>query len=180
MKGSNKLIIAGIFSMGILGYLRHRNNKRSNVQVTVVQPFEIVKYMGKWFEIARLDFHWERNLSNTSAEYDLLPDGKVQVINRGWNEVENRWEESTGKAKQIQANRGALKVSFFGPFYSDYNVIALHEYKYALVAGKDENYLWILSREKTIPEHIKLSFLATAMEFGYNIENLIWPVHDID
>lgn len=143
---------------------------------SVVTPFDLSKYLGTWYEIARIDFKFEENLNNTTANYSLNPDGTVKVTNRGFNYVEEEWEEAIGKAKFRDSDEeGALKVSFFGPFYAGYNVIAIEgDYQYALVAGKDLDYLWILSRETSIPENIKNTFLEKAEEIGYDTSRLIW------
>lgn len=145
-----------------------------------IRPFNVEKYLGKWYEIARLDFKYERGLNNTTAEYSLRDDGKIKVDNKGFNPKTNEWKEAIGKAKFAGDKELAmLKVSFFGPFYSGYNVIALdEEYKYALVAGKNLKYLWILSRETTIPDSIKQSYLKTAEGIGYKTSDLLWVVHD--
>jgi len=147
--------------------------------IQAVQNFDKSKYLGKWYEIARLDFKFEKNLNNTSAEYTLLDNGMIDVKNRGFNYVTKTWEEVHGKAKfrgsQMEA---ALKVSFFGPFYSDYTVVALDsEYKYALIAGRSVKYLWILSRIKTIPDTIKTQYLTQAQALGYDISQLVWVEH---
>lgn len=143
---------------------------------SVVAPFDLSKYLGTWYEIARIDFKFEENLNNTTANYSLNPDGTVKVTNRGFNYVEEEWEEAIGKAKFRDSDEeGALKVSFFGPFYAGYNVIAIEgDYQYTLVAGKDLDYLWILSRETSIPETIKNTFLKKAEEIGYDTSRLIW------
>ncbi len=148
-------------------------------KATAVKPFDKEKYLGKWYEIARLDFSFEKNLNNTTAEYSLQDNGKIKVVNKGYNTKKNKWKEAIGKAKFVDnENEAKLKVSFFGPFYSGYNVIAVDDdYKYALVAGKNLNYLWILSRETTIPEHIKSKFLTVAQEIGYNTGDLLWVEH---
>ncbi|MDW5287572.1 lipocalin family protein [Formosa sp. PL04] len=149
-------------------------------KVEAVSPFNKEKYLGKWYEIARLDFKYEKDLNNTTANYTINPNNSIKVVNKGYNYVKKEWTEADGKAKFIDSDTIAkLKVSFFGPFYAGYNVIALAEdYKYALVAGKNLDYLWILSRETTIPEHIKQDFLNTAETIGYNTKNLIWVKHD--
>jgi apolipoprotein D and lipocalin family protein len=141
-----------------------------------VKHFEKEKYLGKWYEIARLDFRYEKNLNNTTANYSVNADGSIKVDNKGFNYVTNKWKQATGKAKFMgDPNEGRLKVSFFGPFYSGYNVIALdNEYKYALVAGKNLKYLWILSRETIIPESVKQDYLKIASDLGYDITKLIW------
>jgi len=145
-----------------------------------VENFEKDKYLGKWYEIARLDVSFEKNLNNTSAEYSLNEDGTLRVVNRGYNTKKKKWTKAVGKAKFVEAeNIGRLKVSFFGPFYGGYNVVALDpEYKYALVAGSSLKYLWFLSRETSIPEKVKKDYLKTAQEIGYNTEELLWIEHD--
>lgn len=145
----------------------------------VVQNFNKEKYLGSWYEIARLDFVFEKNLNNTTAEYSQNKDGTLKVINRGYNFLKNKYVTSTGKVKFAgDTNEGKLKVSFFGPFYSGYNIIALDsEYKYALVAGQSLKCMWLLSREKTMPQNIKEAYLKIAKELGYDISKLIWVQH---
>ncbi|KAF2516600.1 lipocalin family protein [Flavobacterium foetidum] len=145
-----------------------------------VNNFESAKYLGRWYEIARLDYKWERDLDNVTAEYSLNPDGTIKVDNKGYNVKKDKWEESIGKAKFVKKDDiGMLKVSFFGPFYSGYNVVALdQDYKYALVAGESLEYMWILSRETQIPESVKAEFLKKAEEIGYKTSELVWVKHD--
>lgn len=147
---------------------------------TAVKPFDKEKYLGKWYEIARLDFKFERDLNNTTATYSINKDGSIRVDNRGYNYKTNQWKQAVGKAKfRADENEAALKVSFFGPFYTGYNVIALdNAYKYALVAGKDLSYLWILSRETEIPETVKQNYLKIAADLGYKTSNLVWVEHN--
>lgn len=148
--------------------------------VVAVKPFFREKYLGNWFEIARKDFKYERGLNNTTAEYTLNKDGTIRVRNQGYNVKEMKWTQAIGKAKFAGGESEArLKVSFFGPFYSGYNVIAIDdEYRYALVAGESLKYLWILSREVTIPAEIKEKYLKIAEKAGYNTADLIWVKHD--
>ncbi|MDD4847415.1 MAG: lipocalin family protein [Bacteroidales bacterium] len=149
-------------------------------QVVAVKPFYIEKYLGKWYEIARIDFKYEKDLNNTTAEYSLNDDGTVKVDNKGYNTKKGEWQQAIGKAKFTgDHNVGMLKVSFFGPFYSGYNVIAIDpDYKFALVAGSNYKYLWILSRETTIPESIKSEYLKIAQDGGYDVSDLIWIEHN--
>lgn len=148
--------------------------------VSAVQPFNKTKYLGKWYEIARLDFMFERHLNNTTAEYSLNNNGSIKVVNKGFDTTKNKWKTATGKAKFIKDDNVAmLKVSFFGPFYSGYNVIAIdNEYKYALVSGKNLKYLWILSRYTTITEDVKKNYLEIAQKKGYKINDLVWVKHN--
>jgi apolipoprotein D and lipocalin family protein len=170
--GSAALLTAALFAM----------NSCSSIPkgAKAIQNFDKEKYLGHWFEIARLDFVFEKNLSNTTAEYSLNDDGSIKVINRGYNYIKKNNVASTGKAKFVgEVNEGRLKVSFFGPFYAGYNVLAIDlDYKYALVAGKNLKYMWLLSRDKTIPENIKKDYLKIATNLGYDTSALIWVKHD--
>lgn len=144
-----------------------------------VNPFDINKYLGTWYEIARFDSRFEKDLDNAMAQYSLNDDGSVNVVNSGYNFKKNKWVSVNGKARfRGDKDTAALKVSFFGPFYAGYNVVALEDYRYALVAGKNTDYLWILSREKEIPENIKQSFIRKAQEIGYDTSGLIWVKQD--
>ena len=147
---------------------------------TAVKPFDKEKYLGKWYEIARFDFKFEKNLDNTTAEYSLNDNGSIKVDNQGYNTIKNEWKQAIGKAKFVMDdNTAMLKVSFFGPFYGGYNVIAIdEEYKYALIAGSSLKYLWILSREITIPEEVKTNYLTIAKNIGYDTSKLLWINHD--
>lgn len=151
-------------------------NANVKVQASPVEDFDIERYMGTWYEIARTDFFFEKNMDYVTAEYSLNDDGSVKVSNTGYNTVKDKWKVANGKAKfALGKNTGLLKVAFFLPFYSDYNIIALDdEYKYALVAGKDTRYLWILGRTSTIPDDIKNEYLNIAKNAGYDTESLIW------
>ncbi len=145
-----------------------------------MKNFEKIRYLGKWYEIARLDFKFEEGLNNTTAEYSVNDNGTIRVENRGYDYTEKTWEQAIGKAKFVGDESVAmLKVSFFGPFYAGYNVIALDEnYMYALVCGSSLDYLWILSRETEIPENIKHQYLKIADGIGYNTSDLIWVEHN--
>lgn len=176
-----KIMHTVIFSLlglaGILGINSCVGIPKGAVAVT---SFEVDKYLGKWYEIARMDLSFERDLMNTTAYYSLNADGSIKVENRGFNFKTNKWSQAVGKAKFVGDTQTArLKVSFFGPFYGGYNVIALDkEYKYALVAGNNVSYMWILSRETTIPENIKQNFLKIAQDIEFKTSSLIWVKHD--
>ncbi|MCQ4034304.1 lipocalin family protein [Kaistella montana] len=145
-----------------------------------VKNFQAEKYLGKWYEIARFDFRFERGLDNTTANYSLNPDGSIKVVNRGYKTAENEWKEAVGEARFLEGQSiGRLKVSFFKPFWGAYNILSIDgNYEYALVAGDNLKYLWILSREKTIPNEIREKYLNLAKKLGYQTENMIWPKHD--
>lgn len=173
-------IVILIVSLALVGFVSYKILKPIVPPAEVVQSFDIEKYSGKWHEIARLDFYWEKGLSKVTAEYTLNPDGSVKVDNKGFNAEKNTWKQSIGKAKFVNdKNKGALKVSFFGPFYSGYNVAKIDpDYKYALVFGEDMDNMWILSRDKSIPEEIKQDYLDHAKKSGYNIKELVWTVQN--
>ena len=143
--------------------------------VKPVQDFEIDRYLGKWYEIARLDHRFERGLSNVTAQYSLRDDGGVRVINRGYKSADGQWEEAEGKAFFVgDTTTGMLKVSFFGPFYGAYNVIALdQDYQWSLVAGPDKDYLWILSRKPQLEEGVFDQLVAQAKASGFDTDSLI-------
>ncbi len=145
-------------------------------KAVAIKPFNLEKYLGTWYEIARIDFKFEKDLNNTTANYALKPNGMVKVTNKGYNTKTGKWKQAIGKAKFAdQENTAMLKVSFFGPFYSGYNVIAIDaDYKYALVAGASLDYLWILSREKSIPMEVKNNYLKIAEQAGYDTSRLLW------
>jgi apolipoprotein D and lipocalin family protein len=145
-----------------------------------ISNFDLNRYLGKWYEIARLDFKHEKNLNQTTASYSLNEDGTVKVVNRGFDVKKKEWKVATGKAKfRGEKTVAALKVSFFGPFYSGYNVLAIdEEYQYALVAGKSLDYLWILARTPEIPADIKARYLQMAEDIGYTTSDLVWIQHN--
>lgn len=145
--------------------------------VKPVQNFEIERYLGTWYEIARLDHSFERGLSNVTAEYSLRDDGGVRVINRGFKTSANKWDEAEGKAYFVgDKTQGKLKVSFFGPFYGAYNVIALDEqaYQWSLVVGPDTGYLWILSRTPVLEQAIIEQLISKAKSHGFDTDKLIF------
>ncbi len=145
--------------------------------ITPVDDFDIDRYLGRWYEIARLDHRFERGLEQVSAEYSLLPNGGVKVVNRGFSTAEQKWKEAEGKAFFVDApGEGHLKVSFFGPFYSSYVIFELDQqnYEYAFVSGANRSYLWLLARTPEIDESIKNDFIRRADDLGFDTSELIW------
>ena len=180
MNQKNKKFLVGGALLSLAALVMLNSCKTIPKGVRAVEPFNANKYLGKWYEIARMNYRFEKILNNVTAEYSFRDDGKIKVLNRGYNFKKEKWQQSVGKAKFVDDNTIAkLKVSFFGPFYAGYNVIAIDEdYKYALVAGKDLGYLWILSRETSMPDAIKEAYLRKAKELGFNISDLVWVEHD--
>ena len=144
--------------------------------MTAVTPFDIGRYQGKWYEIARMDHSFENGLSDVTANYRLQPDGRVEVINRGYDTKRNEWNQVVGHAVYTGAsNRASLKVSFFGPFYGGYHVVALDQkdYRWAMVVGPSRDYFWILAREKQLPAKIQEQLLEQARDLGIDTGKLI-------
>ena len=145
-----------------------------------VRDFDINRYLGTWYEIARLDHSFERGLTKVTAEYRLRDDGGIAVINRGFSATRNEWKEAEGKAYFVRDEReGYLKVSFFGPFYGAYVIFELDQenYQYAFVSGPNTSYLWLLSRSPHLSEEVKQLFITRAEERGFPVEELIFVEH---
>jgi len=154
--------------------------------VEPVRGFELERYLGTWYEIARLDHRFERGLQDISATYRLRDDGGIEVRNRGFDPQKGEngeWKQAVGRAYPLgDPSVASLKVSFFGPFYGGYHVIALDEEGYgeALVSGPNRGYLWILARTKTLPQARLDALVQTARAAGFDTDALIWVEHTRD
>ncbi|MBA4419173.1 MAG: lipocalin [Syntrophus sp. (in: bacteria)] len=149
--------------------------------VKPVDNFKLEKYLGKWYEIARLDHSFERGLTRVTADYSLRDDGGVRVLNRGFSAKENTWKEAEGKAYFVKgSDKGYLKVSFFGPFYGSYVIFELdHDnYQYSLICGPDKSYLWILARFPKMKKEVTDILIAKAVALGFDKSKLIFVDHD--
>lgn len=145
---------------------------KQTVDNSVVTNFDINRFLGSWYEIARFDHSFERGMEQTKANYTLREDGKVDVLNTGFKN--GKQSEAKGVAK-LTDTPALLRVSFWGPFYSDYRIMLLDDsYQYALIGGGSDNYLWILSRTPQISEEIKDKILTEAKRRGYDTDKLIW------
>jgi len=150
--------------------------------IVAVTPFDLDRYLGKWYEIARMDHSFERGLSNVSASYRLQMDDSVEVINRGYDDEKKEYRQAKGRALFTgDSHRASLKVSFFGPFYGGYHVVALGpNYGWALVVGPDRDYVWILAREKQLAPAVRTQIAAHATALGIATEKLIWVAQTRD
>ncbi len=167
--------VVTLFCTAISGCLGIPDNAKA------VRNFELERYLGTWYEIARLDHPFERGLSQVRAEYIRRDDGGVSVINSGYNQKEGEWETAKGKAYFVDSpDIGRLKVSFFGPFYGAYNVVALDEelYSYSMVISSNRSYLWILARQPTLDSITVAELVERASELGFNTDELIYPEHN--
>jgi len=153
----------------LVGFISKADN------VSPVKNFEIQRYVGKWYEIARYDSFFEKGLSNVTAEYSLNQHGSVKVVNSG---VKQNGQSTSveGKAEFVdKTDEGFLQVSFFGPFYSAYIVFAIEDdYKYAFIAGNNYDYLWLLSRTPTVPKSVKDDFVKKSKSLGFDVDKLVW------
>jgi apolipoprotein D and lipocalin family protein len=145
-----------------------------------VSGFQPERYLGRWYEIARLDHSFERGMSRVTAEYRKRDDGGLEVINRGYLADSKTWKEASGKAYFVDGpDKGYLKVSFFGPFYGSYVVFELDQkdYRYALVSGPDRSYLWLLARSPTLDAATRDRLVARAAAAGFDTSKLIFVDH---
>ena len=147
-----------------------------------VTGFETERYLGKWYEIARLDHRFERDLNNVSATYTRSENGEIQVLNRGYDVKTKEWKEIEGRARLVKGETvGSLKVSFFGPFYGGYHIIELdkQDYNYSMVSGPSRSYLWILARTTTLDDAIYEKLVTKASRWGFDTAGLIKVEHNV-
>lgn len=148
--------------------------------ISPVNNFNADRYLGRWYEIARLDHSFERGLSDVTATYSYRDDGGIRVVNRGYSSIHSKERSAEGKAYFVgDSDQAHLKVSFFGPFYGSYVVFELdsNNYQYAYVGSYNLDYLWLLSRTPVVTEQQKMDFIATAKAKGYDTDSLIWVEH---
>lgn len=150
--------------------------------ITPVSGFELNRYLGNWYEIARLDHRFERGLERVTASYSMREDGGVRVINRGFDTAKGVWKQAEGRAYFVnRPDIAHLKVSFFGPFYGAYVVFELDDnYQYALVSGPDRDYFWLLARTPELPPEVQKRLISRAREAGFATDELIFLEHRKD
>ena len=148
--------------------------------VKPVKPFDLNRYLGTWYEVARLDNSFERGLTHVTADYRLADDGSVQVTNRGFSTEKQAWQEALGKAQFVMSpDEAYLKVSFFRPFYGSYVVFGLDtvNYQYAFVCSANTDYLWLLARTPTVDAAVIQQFVSTAEQAGFDTRHLVFVDH---
>ena len=162
-----KTFFASLFALLFAGY-----GNAQKVDNTPVAALDLNKYLGDWYEIARFDHRFERGLDFCKAKYVLCCGDKINVVNTGIKNGEPK--TANGKAKTTDTP-ALLRVSFFGPFYSDYRVMMLDaDYQWALIGSKSAKYLWILSRTPELPKETLDTILSEAQRRGYDTSKLIW------
>lgn len=168
-----KFILSFILMIALTGVVA----AKSKMERPIVKNVDLNRYIGTWYEIARFDHTFERNLVGVTATYTLLKNGKIQVLNQGYlNTLDGKHKKAKGIAKRVDPKVGGhLKVSFFRPFYADYFIMALDEqtYEWALVGSKSMNYLWILSRKPQLDPVVVNNLIKKAQDLGYDTGKLI-------
>ena len=144
-----------------------------------IDSFELNRYLGKWYEIARLDHSFERGLEAITAEYSLRDDGGIRVINSGRDIDTQANQVAEGRAYFVdEPYLGHLKVSFFGPFFGSYVIFELdEEYQVAFIAGNTTNYLWLLARTPEVSQELIDEFITRANQLGFDTSQLIFVDH---
>jgi len=166
------ILLASMLLSGCLGVPKN---------LAPVQAFELDRYLGEWYEIARLNHSFERGLQNVTANYSLRKGGGVSVINRGFSSKKDKWKTAEGKAFFVNdKDEGYLKVSFFGPFYGTYAIFEIdtENYEYAFVSGPDLSYLWLLSRTPKLDKKVIDRFIEKSKQLGFAVDELIFVKHD--
>ena len=142
-----------------------------------VKTFDLNRYLGTWYEIARLDHSFEQGLSFVTADYSIKKDGSIKVLNKGYSAEKNTWSTAEGRAKFVgDKNIGHLKVSFFGPFYGAYVIFKLDDinYQYAFVTSYNKEFLWLLSRTPTVSDAVLADFKRVSADYGFAVQDIIY------
>lgn len=150
-----------------------------NPPLQTVEKVELNNYLGSWYEIARYEHFFEKDCKNVTANYSMMDEKTIKVINKCTKIQTNEKKEATGRAYAIDESNSKLKVSFFRPFYGDYWVLMLDEnYSYAVVGTPSREYLWILAREKTISEEVRNEILQKLPTLGFDTSKFIWTIQE--
>lgn len=144
-----------------------------------VQKVDLQRYLGDWYEIARYEHKFQKDCKNVKANYSLRDDKKIQVINSCTKMSTNEFKEAKAVAYSVDDTNSKLKVSFFRPFYDDYWILDLDDdYKYAIIGTPTKEYLWILSREKTISDEVLNKLLEKITNMGFDKSKLIYTIQE--
>ena len=150
-----------------------------NPPLQTVEKVDLERYLGTWYEIARYEHFFEKDCKNVSANYSIMDEETIKVINKCTKIQTNEKKEAIGRAYAIDETNSKLKVSFFRPFYGDYWVLILDEnYDYAVVGTPNREYLWILARDKKLPLKIQNDILEKLPSLGFDISKLLWTMQE--
>lgn len=166
------IIIAICIIFGIVSCRADNSNQK--IDNSTIESLDIARFMGKWYEIARYDHRFEKEMTNVSATYTLLDNGRIEVLNAGYKN--GKYKEIKGKAKQPNPKEpGKLKVSFFLWFYSDYYILDIApDYSYVLIGSSTDKYLWIMSRKPAIPDNVLNELIEKLRKKGYDTDKLVF------
>lgn len=181
MKSSKKNILTavGIGAASIaLGVVYSFYNFKKIKNSAAICDIDLQKFLGKWYELARVDNNAEKNLTHITIEYSFNIEGSIKVDNKGFDTNKNKWQQHISKAKILNVSSDTQqKLSLFGSSYTTYTIISVDEnYSYALLSAGKRN-LWILSRNMNLPDHIKYKYLKMARDLGYTVDKLVWTKH---
>lgn len=171
----NRFCVWMLSLAGLLTGTTCRGGDIVKLDTSTVKQLDVSRFMGKWYEIARYDHRFERGMTHVTAEYTLLSDGKIRVVNRGMKN--GKWKKITGKARQPDPMKypGRLEVSFFLWFYSDYYIFELGpDYQYVVVGSSSDKYLWILCRKPQLSQTVLEDILAGLKQRGYDTSRLTY------
>ena len=174
---SNWSVLLILLSVIISGLFSGCSGQKQMIDNSVVKELDLQEYLGTWYEIARYDHRFERDLVGVTANYSMRPDGKIKVVNSGYkNTLAGEYSEAIGKAKipDPENEPAKLKVSFFWIFYGDYYVLELDkDYQWAVIGSSTDKYLWILSRTPQMAPEIYTDLLKRIADRGYDTSALI-------
>lgn len=171
-KNSQKTMLL-VLAMLIFALTAYAESRRG-VNTATVANLDLQKFMGRWYEIARFDNRFERGMVDVVADYTLLDDGKIRIVNSGMRD--GKLHQSIGRGKTT-SQAGRLRVSFFMFFFSDYNIMEMADNgEWALVGGSSPKYLWILSRKKELSADVINHIIGLARERGYDTNALIFDM----
>ncbi|UCH09842.1 MAG: lipocalin family protein [Fidelibacterota bacterium] len=164
------LLVPGLFLMACAA------PSGTTKDIKVVEHLDLDRYLGRWYEIARLPTRFEKGLVNVTATYSLRDDGRIKVLNQGYKETSDGEHSVAEGVAWIPdpAQPARLRVSFFWIFASDYKVIALdgENYQWAMVTSKSKRYLWVLNRTPTMDEGLYTLLVEQARGYGFDIGEL--------
>lgn len=170
---SKVLLLLSVFLIGTIGTSCQTNKNNKTMNTTTVSNLDVNRFMGSWYEIARYEHSFEKGMTHVKANYSLLPDGTIRVLNSGMKNGKKKEIEGKARKKKDSNSNSKLEVSFFLWFYSDYFVFELDDnYQYAVIGSSSDKYLWILSRTPQLPQSTINDLLIKIKKRGYDTSKL--------
>lgn len=170
---SKVLLLLPVFLIGTVGISCQTNKNNKTMNTTTVSNLDVNRFMGSWYEIARYEHSFEKGMTHVKANYSLLPDGTIRVLNSGMKNGKKKEIEGKARKKKGSNSNSKLEVSFFLWFYSDYFVFELDDnYQYAVIGSSSDKYLWILSRTPQLPQSTINDLLIKIKKRGYDTSKL--------